>query len=95
MKKTLATEMVVAAALLAIGAVSSIEFTAIQVSATSMMSGNQTGGGNMTGTNMTSIALAIKDLNIAIKDLKAGNTKGAMTEMNLSAYLTGRPLHLR
>jgi hypothetical protein len=96
MKKTLATEMVVAAALLAIGVVSSVEFTAIQVSATSMMSGNQTGGGNVTGKNMTSqsaIASAINDLQIAIKDLKAGNMKGAMTEMNVSQFLVEKNLN--
>ena len=90
MKKTLATEMEVVAALLAIGVVSSVGFNAIQVSATSMMSGNQTSGGNITGRNMTSqsaIASAINDLQIAIKDLKAGNMKGAMMEMNASQFL--------
>lgn len=96
MKKTLATQMVVAAALLAIGIVSSVEFTAIQVSAMSMMSGNQTGGGNITGRNMTSqsaIVSAINDLQIAIKDLKAGNMKGAMMEMNASQFLVEKNLN--
>lgn len=94
MKKTLATEMVLAAALLAIGVVSSIEFTAIQVSAASIMSRNLTGDGNIIGRNITSqssLTSAIKDLTIAIKDLKVGNVKGALTEMNLSKYIIGRP----
>jgi hypothetical protein len=63
-----------------------------------MTSGNRTGDGNMTGGNMTSqsaVASAIKDLQIAIKDLKAGNTKGALTEMNLTEYLIGRPSAFR
>jgi len=48
-----------------------------------MMSGNQTGDENMTSMNMTSqstIASTIKHLTTAIKDLKAGNTTGAMIE---------------
>jgi hypothetical protein len=88
--------MVVAAALLAIDVVSSIEFTTIQVSATSMMSSNQTGGENITGRNMTSqsaIASAINDLQIAIKDLKAGNMSGAMKEMNVSQFLVEKNLN--
>jgi len=94
MKTTLVTEMLLVAALLAIGVVSSIEFTAIKVSATSVMSRNQTGTGNMIGRNITSqssLTSAIKDLTIAIKDLKVGNVKGALTEMNLSKYIVGRP----
>ena len=98
MEKTLATGIVVAAALLAIGVVSSVEFTAIQVSAAGMMSGNQTGDGTMTGGNMTSqstLASAVKDLTIAIKDLKAGNIKGAMMEMNMTEHIVGRPSTFR
>jgi hypothetical protein len=85
--------MVLAAALLAIGVVSSVEFTAMRVFATSMMSGNQTGDGNMTGKNMTSqstLASAIKDLTVAIKDLKAGDIKGAMMQMNMTEQMLGQ-----
>jgi hypothetical protein len=53
--------------------------------------GNMTGGKNtmMPGGNMTfgaSIQNAKMHLMEAIMDLKTGNTKGAMTEMNLTAH---------